>query len=1027
MTTQFCRPPKAAMRLLAVRSLVVSACALTITTARPLAAQSGRITGLVTAENGRPLAGTQVVVVPAGRYGAMASVEGHYTISDIPPGTYRLQARRIGYAPREQQVTVSADQTAIADFQLTAVPARLDTVRVGYTTQERRSVSDATAGTTGDELRTEKTATVEEALRGRIPGVQIAASGEPGRPAQVIIRGQNFVATSSGQQSPLYVVDGMYLQQNPNLNPDDIESLEVLKDASAAAQYGAQAANGVIVIRTRHGRAGENRVELHSYYGYQDIPKRVSMMNTAQWAALTTQAYTNAGIPVIAGAATPPPFSTDWQNAVFTRGGIQDHNLAMSGGSETANYLLSGGYLKQDGAIINTGFERYSFRVNSEARRSWITFGENLALSTSSKKNLNGFPLIDALRMPPTIPVYDPTTSSGFGFGSAANPTFGVNPVGAQRIEDNTTKSNQVIGTTYAEIGLPAQLRYRFNLGINYENFGGRDFVRMGQLRLNNPLVPARLSDAQANTLSLLFENLLTFDNTFGDGAHHLNAVAGLTEQRQTVDRLSAYREGYTNYSLTTIDAGLTSNLNNGGNRFESALRALLLRANYVFKDRYILTGSVRRDGSSRFGPKNKYGNFGAISGGWVLSQEDFYNTMPLLGRAGYLKLRASTGVLGNQDIGDYQFDAAINQNLNYLFGNGVANGSTQLSLANPNIKWQSNRETNVGLDLGAWNDRLSFTADYYQSTSSDILVNAPIPPSLGATGSPVVNAGSVRNTGFEFGATHKYEEGDLRLRTGATLTTVRNKVLSLGNNSQPIIVRGVSRTAVGHPIGEFYVFITDGIIQNAAEAAAVQASQPGAVPGDIRYKKLSGTPGLLSDADRGYAGSPNPDFVGGLFMNGTYRRFDFGINMHGSHGNKIFNVARWWTDRMDDLSNYRAGLSPWTPTNTATKTPRAVFGPAGASNARYNSDRWIEDGSYLRIQNVSLGYTLPATLAARGGLQSVEPRLYLNIQNLYTFTHFSNWDPETLGFGDALGRGIDDGFIFPNVRTVTVGLDLRF
>src|SRR5439155_1392024 len=397
-----------------------------------------------------------------------------------------------------------------------------------------------------------------------------------------------------------------------------VESIEVLKDASAAAQYGAQAANGVIVIRTRRGR-GDTRVELHSYYGFQKVPKQVPMMNTTQWAALAHQAYANAGWAddsVPSAVVNPPPIATDWQDAVFTTGAIQDHGVSVSGGTANAAYLISAGYVQQDGAIIQTGFQRYNFRVNSQLQRARLTLGENLALSSTRRQVLRGFPLIDVVRFPPAIPVYDSTTSSGLGFG--------------------------------------------------------------------------------------------------------INAVAGFTEQRQTLDRLLAYREGFTDQDLQVIDAGQRSNLDNSGSRFENALRALLVRANYAYKGRYLLTGSLRRDGSSRFAPTNRYGTFGAASVGWVMSQEAFYPSIPVLGRSvDYFKLRASRGVLGNEDIGDYGFSAPIEQNLNYLFGsNVVSSGATQITLANPNIRWQSNRETNVGVDLGLFDDRLTVTGDYYVSTS---------------------------------------------------------------------------------------------------------------------------------------------------------------------------------------------------------------------------------------------------------------------------------------------------------------------
>ncbi len=991
------------------------------------AGTSGTISGVVTGEAGQPIAGVQVMI-PGRGIGAATGTDGRYTIGRVPPGTYTLRAQRIGFAPATQQVTVSANEIATADFRMTTVATTLTTqVVVGYTTQQRRDVSDAVASVKGEEIRDQKVATLEEALRGRVPGLQVAASGEPGRPAQVVIRGQNFV---SGSVSPLYVVDGMYLSENPNLNPDDVESIEVLKDASAAAQYGAQAANGVIVIRTKRGRNGESRTELHSYYGYQTIPKKIDMMNATQWAEITRTAYQNAGVTPPAGALNPST-TTDWQDALFQSGAIQDHNLSLAGGSPNTDYLLSGGYLDQKGAIITTGFRRLSFRLNSETRRGRFTVGENMALSQSNRVNLNGFPLIDAVRMLPGIPVFDPASPGGFGYGNDANPTFGTNPVGQQLARSNTDKSGQVIGTTYADMRLLESLHYRFNVGLNYANNLNHNFVGIATLRYRDSPPYATLSEQQGSFTSLLVENLLLYDKQFAGGVHKFNAAAGVTSQRQDDHELYVYRQGFTDESLTQIDAGATGGLNNRGYLIQSRLNAMLLRANYTLLDRYLFTGSIRRDGSSRFGPGNRYGTFGAGSVGWVVSDEGFYKNIPLLsGAVDYLKFRASTGTLGNQDIGDYQFSAPIQENLNYLLGGGLVLGATQLSLANPNIRWQSNKETNLGFDFGLLSDRLTFSADRYTSTSEGLLVAAPIPWSLGASGSPVVNAGSVRNTGFEFNLAHHYDHA-FQLNTTLNLTTVKNRVLSLGNGGQPIFAGpfGVARTAVGSPIGEFYVYKTAGIFQNQAEIDSYVGSngkplQPNAKPGDVRFANINGD-SLINDEDRYNAGSGIPKWTGGLFFDGKFNAIDFALNMHGSHGAKIFNVVKFWTDRTDDPQNHRAGYVPWTA-EKPTENPRAVFGPAGASNDRPNSDRWIEDGSYWKIQNLVVGYTLPASFFNRTGLRPSSTRLYLNIQNLHTFTKYSNWDPEILGFNDPLARGIDDGRIYPNVRTVSVGLDLR-
>lgn len=990
-------------------------------------AQGGsRITGTVLGESGQPVPGAQVTVTST-TLGAVTNDQGKYTIAGVSAGTYAVRAQRIGYSPATQRVVVTSGADAVADFQLAVLPASLSAVvSVGYTTEQRRDISGAVSSVSGTEIRDQKVATVEEAVRGRIPGVQVAASGEPGRPAQIIVRGQN----GFGSPAPLYVVDGMYLSENPNLNPDDIESIEVLKDASAAAQYGAQASNGVVVIKTRRGHAGNNEVQLHTYYGYQEVPKQLNMMNAQQWQALNLMAYQNAGIAPPSGLTTAPKFNTDWQDAVFQKGAIQDYNLQMSGGTPTAGYLVSGGVLDQKGTIITTTFRRYSFRVNSDARSGRFAIGENVALSQGNQQGLNGYPLIDVVRMVPTIPVYDPANAGGYGYGSTANPTYGTNPVGELQAQTNKYRSNQAIGTAYGEFEILHNLRYRLNLGLNYNDSTLTNWRSIAQLRYLTPNSFATLADARANGTSLLYENLLNFEDIYRGGAHRVSAVVGTTSQRIDYNRLFAFRQGFSDETLRQIDAGASAGASNSGFQIPFRSNAVLGRVNYALFDRYLFSLSGRRDCSSRFSPGNRCGSFGAGSIGWVASDEQFFKSIPLVSRASFVKLRASLGVLGDQNIGDFAYVAPIGSNINYIFNGTPTSGAIQQGLANPNLRWQSNRSTDFGIDLGLLGSALTVTTDYYNNTSDHLLVSAPIPPSLGSSSNPVINAGKVRNAGFELGANDHLERGKLQLNSSFNITTTRNKVLTLGNGGQPIFagISGVARSAVGFPIGEFYVKHVAGIFQSAADVTNYkgpngQPIQPGAQPGDIKYADLNND-GVINDKDRYNAGNGIPKLTSGLFFDAKYGPLDAGVNFRGSYGFKIFNVVKWWTERMDDLNNSRAGLQPWTPTNPSTTTPRAVFGAAGAANGDVVSDRWIEKGDYTRLQNLIIGYTLPQRLSQR--FYTGSTRLYLNIQNVYTWTKYSNWDPEILGFGDPLARGIDDGFIYPNPRTFTVGLDLR-
>ena len=1011
---------------------------VTLAPALVQAQETGRITGLVTDQAGLPVGGARVTVQGA-NLGAVTGDDGRYMITGVAPGTHQLRVVRIGFASRTEQANVSAGEATTANFQLEAQAIALDAIVVGYTTEQRRDISGAVASVAAEAIEGRKVATVEEALKGRVAGVQLQTSGEPGQPAAIIVRGQTFLYNAE----PLYVVDGLYLRQNPNLNPNDIASIQVLKDASAASQYGAQAANGVVVITTKRGHAGQQaRMSLRSYYGFQEPTGRIEVKNAREWAEFARQAYENAlaqaptadSVPkgvrdILAGTHT---VDTDWQDAIFRRGAIQDHVLSISGASPTASYYLSGGYTRQDGTLRETAFDRYSFRINSEFERGRLKVGENIALSRSFKNNLDlnegQSPLIHAMRMPPGIPIYEPNNPTGFGFGSQYLPNFGTNPVGLLALVDNTRRTHQAMGTVFGQYELLSDLRYRLNLGVSYDDFEDRFFTRAGGMpRQNNPRDPAALNVDRDNQTSLLIENLLSFDRTLGN--HAVNAVVGYTEQQTKRDFLWARRRTFPDENLREIVGGL-GDLDNDGFRVDTRLRSYLARATYGFGNRYLATVSFRRDGSSRFEPGSRWGNFGAGSLGWVVSEESFFPRIPLLGRADFLKLRASYGTLGNQDFDDYQFVGLVAEQQSYLFGNEVvAPGAIQVNLANPNIKWQENTQQNYGIDLSLLGDRISVTADYYISRSDDLLVRAPLPPSLGSGASPFVNAGAVENRGFEVALTHRYNRGDFELRSGANLTAISNKVRSLGNNAQPIFAGGVSRTAVGYPIGHFWVYKMDGIFQSQAEVTA-HGVQPDARPGDVRYADINGD-GVLNDDDRYNAGSPYPDVEGGFFLDGRFRQFAFSVGFRGSFGNEIFNEVRWWMERMDDNSNVPKGLRPWTPENPSTTTPRALIGGLAALNARRNSDRWVEDGGYLKVQNIQLGYSVPSTVLERLGIATEQARIYLNLQNVYTFTKYTGFDPEFIGFSAGslytLERGIDFGRVYPNPRTITVGIDVTF
>lgn len=979
----------------------------------------GRVTN---AETQEPIAGA-TVRVDAFDQGTVTDAQGAYQIT-APAGAQQLIVSSIGFATQE----IDINGRSIIDVALQPSALELEElVVVGYTTQRQRDVSGSVVSVDSTAIANAQTATLEEALKGKIAGVNIQSSGMPGSTGRVQIRGVNFVG---GNTQPLYVVDGMYMEANPNLNPSDIASIEVLKDASAASQYGARGANGVIVITTKRGQSGEMRIAAESYVGTQSVPRLIPLAGRDEWAQIINQAYQNGFMPDGSATDFTGYPDLDWQKEVIQTGMIQSHDVTLSGASQSANYLVSAGYLDQEGAVIGTGFDRRNLRVNTELRRGILTVGENIALSRSVLADMTGNPLREALRMAPVLRVKDPNNPSGWGYGTDEVQTFATNPVGLQLTNDVTRQLDQAFGTVFAEAALTSFLRYRFNLGFNYETITDEAFSENAELRYRDVEQPASYFNSRDARTSVLYENLLTAETTFGD--HSVNAVVGFTEQSEDRETLGASRRGYPDLDLRVINAGTIEPTNSGAIQ-EYALRSYLVRANYSYAGKYLLTASFRRDGSSRFGPDRRYANFASASLGWVVSDEPFFASLPLLGRyADFLKLRASYGTLGDQGIPNYQYAGLIASNHSYPLGSSgtIIPGAIQLDIANPAIRWQENTATNFGLDaeFGAF----SLTTDFFINESSGLLVRPPLPSSLGARNGPFLNIGSIRNRGLEVELAHRYERGDFSLRTSANVSTIDNEVLSLGNNGEPIMGDlGVTRTSVGGPVGAFYVVKTDGLFQSEEEVQAhtttledgtVVVLQPSAKPGDVRYVDLN-QDGLINDDDKYVAGSSFPDFEGGLYFDMGFRNVDLSVGLRGSYGQLVWSGPKYLTEQTFEASHYRKGLKPWTPENPNTSTPRAIYGSGGNVNMKADSDRFLEDGSFLRIQNVELGYTLPASTSSAIGVGS-SVRLYVNAQNLHTFTDYIGWDPEALGSG-VLSRGVDNANIFPNVRTISVGMNL--
>ena len=1000
-----------------------------VATARPLAPISGRVTD----EKGEALPGVTVLVKGTSN-GTSTNANGEFTL-DAPAGS-TLVFSSVGYV--SQEVAVTGPTLAVALRQ--DVQQLGEAVVVGYLTQSRAEVTGSVATVSAQDVRRAPVASVGEAIQGRLPGVQVANSGAPGQAPVVNIRGLGTLGGASS--SPLYIIDGLWIEPTSSagrdINPADVESVQVLKDASALAPYGVSGANGVIIITTRKGKSGTPSITFNANGGVQNLVRRLDLTGAARWAEINRQAYANAGLAPQPYAANPPAgIDTDWQDEFFKQGSVQDYNLGFSGGGPNSNFNISGGYFNQEGTVQGPKFERYTFRVNTGFNRGRLKVGENLLLTRANQTRVNGTPFIDVVRMLPVTPVYDPTIPGGFGIGTDNAITFGTNPIALQKLLNDTGLSNRLLGNVYGEVPLFDFLRYRLNLGLEYHGFRDRQKRAYGIWRRNDATTPSYFGESQGTELFGQVENTLTFDQSFGE--HNLTVVGGYSRQRRSFDFTRGVNFGYgtgpTYY--WALDAG-NQTPQVIGSSYVQALESFFGQLTYDYAGRYLATAAYRRDGSSRFAEGRKWGNFWAGSVGWRLSKEAFMQNLTGISD---LKLRASYGSLGNQYLtgaygGSYLYQGFINTNANYVLGTSQAiqNGAIQTTLAS-NIRWEQRRTQNYGFDLGLLENRLRFSADYYISQTVDALIQPNLPlTSANAGALPYENLGKLENRGFEFVLGYSDDRKPFRYGITGNLTTIRNKVLDLNSGTTEgtapnFLVSGpnsITRTEVGYEIGSFYLYQFDGIYQTGDNIPA------GLQPGDVRYRDTDGS-GTIDDKDRVHVGRIFPKIQYGLNLTAGYGGFDLAAFFQGVHGNDVFNVDKYWLDRTDDNGNYRADFDPWTPANPSTTTPRAIISGAtpgspsaiaAGNNARFNSTRWLESGSYLRLKNLQIGYSLPKALLERSKYVA-SLRIYATGQNVFTATKYTGFDPETVGSG-SLARGVDEGS-YPNLRSFTLGIQAGF
>ena len=991
--------------------------------------QVGAVVGRVTDSlSGQGIA-VATVVIDGTALSARSGDDGSYRLANVPAGPHTVKATRIGYRSVSKQVTVVADQDSTVDFALTPRATELEqVVAIGYGTTERRELTGAVSSVTAEQVASAPVTSVDQALLGRAAGVQVVtSSGQPGAGAMVRIRGGNSISAGN---DPLYVVDGVPLTTNLEdgtpgtllgegmrglnpisaLNPDDIGSIEVLKDASAGAIYGARAANGVVLITTKHGRPGQNSVSFGSYYGIQEVRRTLPVLDAAQFAQMVNTAYVNAGQPPFYTPAEIASFGrgTDWQGAIFRTAPMRSYDLSMSGGDANTTYYVSGGLLQNDGVVIGSDLSRGSFRLNLDRNiSSKFRVGNRLSLSRSHARVLpNGGAasvMLDALTAPPTLPV----TVTGGEYFTGVDPLTGrpfPNPVATANVITNEERDNRVIGNAFAEYDIRPGLTFRSTVGADFLN-SVQDYYSPSTVLpgLNSGGEGSR---GESETFSWSFENTLQYQHRFGE-LHTLDVVGGTTMQRSSTAQIAGS-------AITFSTDALGVNGLNAAQTFRSvstpaphwSLLSYFSRVRWGIADKYLLTVSARVDGSSRFGAGHRYGFFPAAAFAWRASDEEFVKRLDLFND---LKLRASYGRTGNQEIGNYKSLALLGNTVN-VFGGVRGIGFAPYTLANPDLKWETTDGIDLGLDAALFRSRVSVTVDYYSKKTRDLLYEVAVPATTGFSTS-LQNIGSLQNRGFELSVTTTNLTGALGWESTLNLAWNRNKVLDLGGDTLvvgafPYVGGGAHQNPtvlkVGEPINSFYGWVYAGIDS-----------------GRVLYKDFDGD-SVITAADERIIGNAQPKYTGGLNNRLTFRNFELSVFLQWSVGNKIYNINRSLLTAVGGTANQLQDVM--------TGGPGIQVPKIGNTFESTESNLFVEDGSYLRGKNIRLAYNVPTTWLNAMHLSGMTRlQLYVSAQNFFTVTNYTGYDPEISEYATTnLAQGIDFG-TYPQVRQVTFGFTAGF
>lgn len=973
-------------------------------------AQQITVQGVVKDQTGETVIGASVMEKGTTN-GTITGIDGDFSLNMSPNGT--LVVSFVGYKTQEVQVKGQKQLQVVLSEDAEMLD---EVVVIGYGTMKKSDLTGAVSSIGNKDIKDSPVSNLGQAIQGKISGVQIVDAGKPGDNVSIKIRGLGSINNCD----PLVVIDGVPTDLGlSSLNMADVERLDVLKDASATAIYGSRGANGVVMITTKRGTEGKGKLAVSANYSFQNATNVPSLLNAAQYAELSNDMMVNSGRNPNPEWANPSELGagTDWMDELLRTGVMQNYTVSYSGGNEKSHYYVSGGFLDQSGIVKSVNYRRFTFQSNSDAQvLKWLKFSNNITFSADTKKS-GSYNIGDALK---ALPIYPVKNEDGSWSGPDGNSEwYGStrNPIGPTELNKGQTDGYNFLANLTAELTFTKWLKFKSTFGYDAKFWFIDNFTPKYNWK-PTPTEETSRYKSDNKSFTYLWDNYFLFDHTFAE-KHRVGLMAGMSAQWNTNDYLNAQKNVFMFDNVHEMDNG-EEMYAIGGNETEWALLSYMARVNYSYEDRYLLTATIRRDGSSRFGKKHRWGTFPSVSVAWRASQEKWF---PKNDYINDLKVRAGYGVTGSQaSVGNYSYLASYNTSV-YPFGISSGNQTALVSstLANPYIHWEEVAQTNIGFDASLFNSRVMFSFDAYLKETRDMLVKASIPITSGFedTTTTYTNAGKVRNQGIEMSLHTINLTGELGWETNLTATYNKNKIKDL-NSDVPYYINQINNSYVtmlakDYPINVFYGYVTDGIFQNQSEVNT-HAVQPGAEPGDIRFRDLNND-GVINDSDRTVIGNPNPSWLFSMNNSLSYKGFELSVFLQGIAGNKIYNANNIDNTGMAAAYNQTTDvLKRWQGEGTSNSMPRAVFGDPN-QNTRV-SDRFVENGSYLRLKNITLSYTFPKQWLQKAQIENA--RLSLSCENVATITGYSGFDPE-VGI-----NGIDQNR-YPISRTFSLGLNFNF